>query len=144
MSCLFLSRNLLMLQTLKIYVKKYSAYIKWWLVIATIFFMLMAIQVYTNFLTIIEATELTNLQTQKIQEEMDYINNFQLKYLDSDHAMFFLSHENNILKPSETVIAFREQEMVEEQSKNETKLETITPFEEWKEFFNEKIEKIKG
>jgi hypothetical protein len=58
--------------------------------------------------------------------------------------MFFLSHENNILKPSETVIAFREQEMVEEQSKNETKLETITPFEEWEEFFNEKIEKIKG
>ena len=46
-------------------------------------------------------------QNIKVQEEIDYINNYQLKYLDSDHAKNFLAHENNILKDGETVIDFQ-------------------------------------
>ena len=57
----------------------------------------MATQILMNYTTIIESTETITNQAFRVQEEIDYIKNYQLKFLDSDHAKFFLSHENNIL-----------------------------------------------
>ena len=100
----------------------------------------MAIQIYMNYITIIENTETIKNQNNRVQEEIAYINNFQMQYLDSSHAKFFLSHENNILKEWETVIAFK---WIEKEVKPEdlSSQEQPNPREEWKEYFNEKREK---
>jgi hypothetical protein len=95
------------IEEIKLFIKEHDSTLKWGLFIASIIFMLMAIQIYMNYITIIENTETIKNQNTKVQEEIDYINNFQLKYLDSNHAKNFLSHENNILKDGETVIDFK-------------------------------------
>jgi hypothetical protein len=85
-------------EEIKIFIKSHSTLLKRALFIASLFLMLMAIQIYMNYITIIENTETIKKQNSKVQEEIDYINNYQLKYLDSNHAKNFLAHENNILK----------------------------------------------
>ena len=67
----------------------------------------MATQILMNYTTIIESTETITNQAFRVQEEIDYIKNYQLKFLDSDHAKFFLSHENNILLWGEMVVVFK-------------------------------------
>ncbi len=125
---------------IKHFIKAHNSLLKRWFFIASLVFMLMAIQIYMNYVTIIESTELIKKQNVKVQEEIDYINNYQLKYLDSNHAKNFLAHENNILKDGETVIVFQ-------WIKNEEKAEIIevqkedSPRDEWKQYFSQKREK---
>jgi cell division protein FtsL len=85
-------------EEIKNFIKSHSTVLKWILFLVSLLLMLMAIQIYMNYITIIENTENIKKQNSKVQEEIDYINNYQLKYLDSNHAKTFLSHENNILK----------------------------------------------
>ena len=124
----------------KQFFKEHDSLLKRWCFIASLVFMLMAIQIYMNYVTIIESTETIKKQNIKVQEEIDYINNYQLRYLDSNHAKNFLAHENNILKDGETVIDF-------EWKENEVKTEIVevkkedSPRDEWKKYFNEKREK---
>ncbi len=125
------------IEEIKLFIKEHDSTLKWGLFIASIIFMLMAIQIYMNYITIIENTETIKNQNTKVQEEIDYINNFQLKYLDSNHAKNFLSHENNILKDGETVIDFKWTKKEKEIGKDEVKKE-ITPRDEWKEYLSEK------
>ena len=125
---------------IKQFFKEHDSLLKRWCFIASLVFMLMAIQIYMNYVTIIESTETIKKQNIKVQEEIDYINNYQLRYLDSNHAKNFLAHENNILKDGETVIDF-------EWKENEVKTEIVevkkedSPRDEWKKYFNEKREK---
>ncbi len=86
-----------MLQEIKSFIKQYGTRIKRGLLLANIFLMLIAIQIYMNYLMIIETTESVKAQNQKVQDEIDYINNYQIKFLNSEHAKLFLAHENNIL-----------------------------------------------
>ncbi len=125
------------IEEIKLFIKEHDSTLKWGLFIASIIFMLMAIQIYMNYITIIENTETIKNQNTKVQEEIDYINNFQLKYLDSNHAKNFLSHENNILKDGETVIDFKWTKKEKEIGKDEVKKE-ITPRDEWKGYLSEK------
>ena len=125
------------IEEIKLFIKEHDSTLKWGLFIASIIFMLMAIQIYMNYITIIENTETIKNQNTKVQEEIDYINNFQLKYLDTNHAKNFLSHENNILKDGETVIDFKWTKKEKEIGKDEVKKE-ITPRDEWKGYLSEK------
>lgn len=86
-----------MIPRIKAQIKRYGTLIKRGLLIINIIFMLMATQILMNYTTIIENTETITLQAAKVQEEIDYIKNYQLKFLNSDHAKFFLAHENNVL-----------------------------------------------
>ena len=129
-----------MIQEIKSFIKRYKTLLKWGLLIANIFLMLGAIQIYMNYLIIIETTQSVKAQNQKVQDEIDYINNYQLKFLDSDHAKHFLAHENNILGAGETVIAFKEKKP--ELSSEEIPIETKkTPREERKAYFQKKRKK---
>ena len=93
-----------------------------------------------NYITIIENTESIKAQNIKVQEEIEYINNYQMRYLDSSHAKFFLSHENNILKEWETVIAFKGIDEVPSNIESTVQNQT-TPREERKNYINEKLGK---
>ena len=86
-----------MIPRLKAQIKRYGTLIKRGLLIINIIFMLMATQILMNYTTIIENTETITLQAATVQEEIDYIKNYQLKFLNSYHAKFFLAHENNVL-----------------------------------------------
>ena len=98
----------------------------------------MATQILMNYTTIIESTETITNQAFRVQEEIDYIKNYQLKFLDSDHAKFFLSHENNILWWGEMVVVFKEKKTeTGDQNKNIEK--KATPREERKTFFAERL-----
>ena len=124
-------------EDIKNFIKEHDTLLKRWLFIASLGFMLMAIQIYMNYITIIENTDNIKKQNLKVQEEIEYINNYQLKYLDSNHAKNFLSHENNILKEWETVIDFRGKE-IEKTEKIQEEQKESSPWEEWKKFFKEK------
>ena len=126
-------------QEIKIFIKEHNTLLKWWLFIASLVFMLMAIQIYMNYITIIENIQTIKIQNSKVQEEIDYINNYQLKFLNSNHAKTFLSHENNILKEWETVIDFKWKE--QETTIVKEVIKENTPREEWKIYFTEKREK---
>jgi len=125
---------------IKQFIKEHNSLLKRWFFIASLVFMLMAIQIYMNYVTIIENTETIKKQNIKVQEEIDYINNYQLKYLDSDHAKNFLAHENNILKDGETVIDFQWIETEEKQEITEVQKED-SHRDEWKQYFSQKREK---
>jgi len=125
---------------IKQFLKEHDSLLKRWCFIASLVFMLMAIQIYMNYVTIIESTETIKRQNIKVQEEIDYINNYQLKYLDSNHAKNFLAHENNILKDWETVIDFKWKNNEKKSEIIEVKKEDSTR-DEWIIFFNEKREK---
>ena len=125
---------------IKQFLKEHDSLLKRWCFIASLVFMLMAIQIYMNYVTIIESTETIKRQNIKVQEEIDYINNYQLRYLDSNHAKNFLAHENNILKDWKTVIDFKWKNNEKKSEIIEVKKEDSTR-DEWIKFFNEKREK---
>lgn len=129
-----------MLQEIKIFIKHHKTLLKRGLLIANIFLMLGAIQIYMNYLMIIETTESVKAQNQKVQDEIDYINNYQLKFLNSEHAKHFLAHENNILGVGETVIAFKEKKAASSSETTPTEIRK-TPREERKTYFREKRKK---
>ncbi|MDO4714169.1 MAG: hypothetical protein Q4B28_06080 [bacterium] len=97
--------------------------------------MLVAIQTYVNYTTIIENTAIVQAQTQKVRDEISYFNNFQLKYLNSDHAKKLLAHENNLLTPNEAVIAFKIAEIQAQELLPAQELLQLSPREEWLIFF---------
>ncbi len=127
-----------MLQRIKTQISIYGTYIKRGLLFANIFLMLRAVQVLVKYTTIIESTELIKAQTAKVEEEIAYINHYQLKFLDSDHAKFFLAHENNILGADETVIVFKAPKAEAESEPLLPSEIKETPWESWKAFFREK------
>ena len=131
-----------MLSDIKSFIKLYAPYLKRGFLIFSGIFMLVAVQTYVNYITIIEKTLQVEEQTKKVKDEISYFNNFQLKYLNSAHAKRLLAHENNILEPWEAVILFKAKK--EPESKELLPAETLqnTPREERKSFFSQKISAI--
>ena len=131
-----------MLSDIKSFIKIYAPYLKWWLWIVNVALLMIAVQTYVNYTSIIEQTSQVQEQTKKVKDEISYFNNFQLKYLNSAHAKRLLAHENNILEPWEAVILFKAKK--EPESKELLPAETLqnTPRDERKSFFSQKISAI--
>lgn len=121
--------------------KDYGIFIKRWLVFLNIFFMFLSIQVYVNHNAIIENTQLLEYQTQRVKDEISYFNAFQLKYLNSAHAPKLLAHENAVLNANESIINFSIQ-VAEDKEKASFQASNApaTPWQEWKNFFAERLE----
>ena len=131
-----------MLSDIKSFIKIYAPYLKRWLWIVNVALLMIAVQTYVNYTSIIEQTSQVQDQTKRVKDEISYFNNFQLKYLNSAHAKRLLAHENNILEPWEAVILFKAKK--EPESKELLPAETLenTPREERKSFFSQKISAI--
>lgn len=128
-----------MREYLKQIIKKYGTSLKRFLAIASIFWMIIATQTYINYYTIIENTTLVQAQAQNVLDEISYFNNFQLKYLNSEHAQKILAHENNILTYGEALISFQEAPIQTTGEIAELNQEKLTPRAERKQFFSEKL-----
>ena len=131
-----------MLSDIKSFIKLYAPYLKRGFLIFSGIFMLVAVQTYVNYTTIIEKTLQVQEQTKKVKDEISYFNNFQLKYLNSAHAKRLLAHENNILDNGEAIILFKAKQEAEQKELVPAEESENTPREEWKIFFSEKIKAI--
>jgi hypothetical protein len=59
--------------------------------------MIIAIRTYVNYLIVIDSIKTVNARTASVQNEMDYAQNFQKKYLASDYGYLFLAHDNSMI-----------------------------------------------
>jgi hypothetical protein len=59
--------------------------------------MIVAIRTYVNYLTVVNSIESVDALAASVQNEMDYTQNFQKKYLSSDYGYLFLAHDNSMV-----------------------------------------------
>ena len=69
--------------------------------------MIVAIRTYVNYLVVVDSIETVNSRTTSVQNEMDYAQNFQKKYLASDYWYLFLAHDNSMIFEWEEIILFK-------------------------------------
>ena len=79
-------------------------YVLWWVFFIT---MIEAIRTYVNYLAVVESISTVNARTDKVQDEMDYAQNFESKYLQSDYGYMFLAHDNSMIFDGEEIILFK-------------------------------------
>ena len=99
---------------LKTILNTYWTKIKYVLWIILFVAMIFAIRTYVNYLAVVDSIETVNARTTSVQNEMDYAQNFQKKYLASDYGYLFLAHDNSMIFDREEIILFKSSEDVVE------------------------------
>ncbi|NCO97912.1 hypothetical protein GW864_01895 [bacterium] len=134
---------------IKSYILRHPIRIKYGLVIANVFIILIAVRMYINYTTIEDAIQNTIIQSQQKTLELAFSQNFLLNYEKSEYAQYFLQHENNILGRGEFIIKF-EQMPEKTQTGNEQAISIYdqkdyikTPQQSRNRFIAEKFSKIK-
>ncbi len=114
-----------------------------------------AIRTYVNYLTVVDSIETVNARTASVQNEMDYAQNFQKKYLASDYGYLFLAHDNSMIFNGEEIILFKSSEDVVETWFNtdlthipyrpteEEQRKMMEPMKAWNLYLSETWDKIK-
>jgi len=97
---------------LKTILNLYWTKIKYALWVAFFVAMIFAIRTYVNYLNVVEEINKVNARTASVQNEMDYAQNFQKKYLASDYGYLFLAHDNSMIFDGEEIILFKSSEDV--------------------------------
>ena len=97
---------------LKTILDLYWTKIKYALWVAFFVAMIFAIRTYVNYLNVVEEINKVNARTASVQNEMDYAQNFQKKYLASDYGYLFLAHDNSMIFDGEEIILFKSSEDV--------------------------------
>jgi len=97
---------------LKTILNLYWTKIKYALWVAFFVAMIFAIRTYVNYLNVVEEINKVNARTASVQNEMDYAQNFQKKYLASDYGYLFLAHDNSMIFDGEEIILFKSPEDV--------------------------------
>ncbi len=69
--------------------------------------MIFAVRTYVNYLAVVDSIETVDARTAAVQNEMDYAENFQKKYLASDYGYLFLAHDNSMIFRGEEIILFK-------------------------------------
>ena len=140
---------------LKSILNTYWTKIKYALWVAFFVAMIFAIRTYVNYLTVVDSIETVNARTISVQNEMDYAQNFQKKYLASDYGYLFLAHDNSMIFDGEEIILFKSSEDVVETWFNadlthipyrpteEEQRKMMDPMDAWNLYFKEIWEKIK-
>ncbi len=60
-----------------------------------------------NYLAVVDSISTVSKRTANIQNEMDYAENFESKYLQSDYWYMFLAHDNSMIFDGEEIILFK-------------------------------------
>ncbi len=140
---------------LKTILNLYWTKIKYALWVALFIAMIFAIRTYVNYVAVVDSIETVNDRTESVQNEMDYAQNFQKKYLASDYGYLFLAHDNSMIFNGEEIILFKSSEdMVETwfntdlthipfRPSEEEQRKMMEPMKAWNLYFKEIWEKIK-
>lgn len=86
------------------FIQKYSTQLKYWLLLTAIFLMILAIRAYLNNIAILDAIAWVEEEKLAKIDEINFTQNFLIKYLWSDYADYFLAHENSILYKNEYIL----------------------------------------
>ena len=140
---------------LKTILNAYWTKIKYGLWVVFFITMIFAIRTYVNYLAVVDSIETVNARTASVQNEMDYAQNFQKKYLASDYGYLFLAHDNSMIFDGEEIILFKSSEDVVETWFNtdlthipyrpteEEQRKTMEPMKAWNLYLSETWDKIK-
>jgi len=140
---------------LKTILNLYWTKIKYALWVAFFVAMIFAIRTYVNYLNVVEEINKVDAKTASVQNEMDYAQNFQKKYLASDYGYLFLAHDNSMIFDGEEIILFKSSEDVVETWFNtdlthipyrpteEEQRKMMDPMDAWNLYFKEIWTKIK-
>ena len=110
----------------------------WW--VFAIIVMLLAVKTYVNYSTITDEIEKINNNIKSTNQEIAYSEKFYSKYLDSDYAMYFLSHKNNILFDWEYIIKISTTPKEIESTWTDVKKDIQeSPQESWKRLLKSKL-----
>jgi len=107
----------------------------------------MSIRTYLNFVAIEDAIAGVEQNSYDLQDEIFFVKKFQMSYLSSDYADYFLAHENNVLFPWELIIRFEKMkpEVVEEDNLLDVLDQNgISATEAWQKFWWERIDDLKN
>ena len=127
-------------------------YVLWVVLFAAMIF---AVRTYVNYWEVVDSIETVNARTAAVQNEMDYAQNFQKKYLASDYGYLFLAHDNSMIFNGEEIILFKSSEdMVETwfntdlthipfRPSEEEQRKMLEPMKAWNLYFKEIWAKIK-
>lgn len=69
-----------------------------------VIFIVLWVKAYLGYLTMSQAIENNNLKNKSLQEQIIYLRDCRLAYLESEYADYFISHENGIAHQGEKVI----------------------------------------
>lgn len=140
---------------LKTILNLYWTKIKYGLWAALFVAMIFALRTYLNYLEVVDSIETVDARTANVQNEMDYAQNFQKKYLASDYWYLFLAHDNSMIFDGEEIILFKSSEDVVETWFNtdlthipyrpteEEQRKMMAPMDAWNLYLSETWEKIK-
>jgi len=140
---------------LKTILNLYWTKIKYALWVAFFVAMIFAIRTYVNYLNVVEEINKVDTRTASVQNEMDYAQNFQKKYLASDYGYLFLAHDNSMIFDGEEIILFKSSEDIVETWFNtdlthipyrpteEEQRKMMDPMDAWNLYFKEIWTKIK-
>ena len=140
---------------LKTILNAYWTKIKYGLWVVFFITMIFAIRTYVNYLAVVDSIETVNARTASVQNEMDYAQNFQKKYLASDYGYLFLAHDNSMIFDGEEIILFKSSEDVVETWFNtdlthipyrpteEEQRKAMEPMKAWNLYLSETWDKIK-
>ena len=140
---------------LKTILNLYWTNIKYALWVAFFVAMIFAIRTYVNYLNVVEEINKVDARTASVQNEMDYAQNFQKKYLASDYGYLFLAHDNSMIFDGEEIILFKSSEDVVESWFNadlthipyrptaEEQRKMMEPTKAWNLYLSETWSKIK-
>ena len=92
---------------LKSILNTYWTKVKYALWIVFFIVMIFAVRTYVNYLAVVDSIETVDARTASVQNEMDYAENFQKKYLASDYGYLFLAHDNSMIFRGEEIILFK-------------------------------------
>ena len=133
----------------------YWTKIKYWLRVIVFWVGIFAIKTYVNYVNVVDSIETVNARTVSVQNEMDYAQNFQKKYLASDYGYLFLAHDNSMIFDGEEIILFKSSWDVVETWFNanlthipyrpteEEQRKMMEPMEAWNLYFKDLWAKIK-
>jgi len=140
---------------LKTILNLYWTKIKYGLWVVLFVAMIFALRTYLNYLEVVDSIETVDARTANVQNEMDYAQNFQKKYLASDYGYLFLAHDNSMIFDGEEIILFKSSEDVVETWFNtdlthipyrpteEEQRKMMDPMDAWNLYLSETWDKIK-
>jgi hypothetical protein len=74
-----------------------------------IFFVVASTKAYLGYLTVQQTIQGNEYRKTALEQQMAYLRDFRLPYLESEYALYFANHENAIALPIEQVIKFVKQ-----------------------------------
>jgi len=130
----------------------YGTKIKYGLGLVLLFAMILAIRTYINYVTIIDTTHSVNRRSASVENEMNFAQYFQAKYLASEYGHLFLAHDNSSIFWWESIISFKTSgeavgapalalnHIPDRRDSLEQALKNLTPPEAWQQFIRERID----